>query len=438
MQTLIGLAAIGLLVFMNAFFVAAEFAFVGSRRTRIAQLAEAGSNSARAAQRAINQLDSYIAATQLGITLASLALGWIGEPAVSHLFEPVIGAIFPAEAAETIGRSISIALSFALVTMLHIVLGELAPKAIALQRPEATAMLVARPTSWFYWLFRPVIYVMNRIGNAVVRMMGFEPASDHSRVHSAEELEMLVHSSTEAGILQHSEEQLLRRVFDFSDIRVEEIMQPRIAVDAIPVDITLPELLEKIRAQHHTRYPVYEEEIDRVIGLLHTKDLFRAVEIDDTLRVTAEGFDLQTIVRPPQFVPATLGLDRVLELMRRTRTHLVIVADEYGGMAGIVTMEDIVEQIVGDVQDEFDTGMALIQPAGEASSVDGQIGMTELIARFGEPDRPFESLTLGGYIAEALDRIPRTGDSIPFGEYQMLVEAMEGHRVARVRFTRRK
>ena len=215
-------------------------------------------------------------------------------------------------------------------------------------------------------------------------------------------------------------------------------MQPRIAVDAIPVDITLPELLEKIRAQHHTRYPVYEEEIDRVIGLLHTKDLFRAVEIDDTLRVTAEGFDLQTIVRPPQFVPATLGLDRVLELMRRTRTHLVIVADEYGGMAGIVTMEDIVEQIVGDVQDEFDTGMALIQPAGEASSVDGQIGMTELIARFGEPDRPFESLTLGGYIAEALDRIPRTGDSIPFGEYQMLVEAMEGHRVARVRFTRRK
>lgn len=438
MQTVIGLVAIALLVFMNAFFVAAEFAFVGSRRTRIAQLAESGSGSARAAQRAIAHLDSYIAATQLGITLASLALGWIGEPAISHIFEPLILAVFPAEAAETVGRSISIALSFALVTMLHIVLGELAPKAIALQRPEATAMIVARPTSWFFWLFRPVIFVMNRIGNAVVRMMGFEPASDHSRVHSAEELAMLVHSSTEAGMLQHSEEQLLRRVFDFSDIHVQEIMQPRVAVDAIPVDIPLAELLEKVREQHHTRYPVYEDEIDRVIGLLHTKDLFRALQIDEMLRPSAARFDLRAILRPPQFVPATLGLDRVLELMRRTHTHLVIVADEYGGMAGIVTMEDIVEQIVGDLQDEFDTEVALIQSAGETASVDGQIGMTELIARFGEPGRPFESLTLGGYIAEVLDRIPHTGDSIPFGEYQLLVEAMQGHRVARVRFTHRR
>src|SRR5215216_1601150 len=210
METLLGLLAVFALVFMNGFFVAAEFSFVGARRTRIAQLAQEGNAGARAAQGALQHLDRYIAATQLGITLASLGLGWLGEPAVAHLFEPLFERFLPENVAITLGHTISVVIAFSLVTMLHIVLGELAPKSIALQRPEDVAILVARPTIVFHNIFNPVIRLMNGIGNAVVGLLGFEPAGEHTAVHSPEELEMLVHSSREAGLLQESEEVLLR------------------------------------------------------------------------------------------------------------------------------------------------------------------------------------------------------------------------------------
>src|SRR5882724_2449509 len=237
MNTFLGVLSVFLLVATNGFFVAAEFALVGSRRTRITQLASEGSRAAKVAQTAMDHLDSYIAATQLGITLASLGLGWVGEPAVGHLIEPLLDHLIPKESVATVGSAISFAIAFSLVTLLHIVMGELVPKSIALQRPEATALVVVRPVRWFLRLFRPVIRLMNGLGNGIVHLLGFEPSGEHSSVHSAEELEMLVHSSREAGLLQESEEVLLRRVFDFSDITVEEIMQPRVEVDAVDVDI---------------------------------------------------------------------------------------------------------------------------------------------------------------------------------------------------------
>ncbi len=432
MESLIGIAAIFLFVFVNGFFVAAEFAFVGARRTRIAQLAAEGNVNAIAAEKAIGHLDNYIAATQLGITLASLALGWLGEPAIAHLLEPLLGSILPGSAAETLSRTISVVIAFSLVTTLHIVLGELAPKAIALQRPEATALVVARPTIWFYVLFRPIIRLMNAIGNAVVRSLGFEPAGEHAHVHSAEELEMLVHSSTEAGILQQSEEQLLRRIFDFSDIHVEEIMQPRVDIDAFPIRVHIPELVKQVREQHHTRYPVYKEEIDRVVGILHTKDLFGALVMNPALLTQGEPFDLSAIIRKPLFVPESSSLDKVMDLMRRSKTHLVIVEDEYGGTAGIVTLEDILEQIVGDVQDEFDIDED-IQTDGSDILMDGSMSMNEFIDLYGDPDREYESITIGGYIAETLDRIPVVGDAIKFGSYTLRVAVMDGLRVERVK-----
>jgi CBS domain containing-hemolysin-like protein len=438
MDSILGLLAVFLLVFMNGFFVAAEFSLVGARRTRIAQMAAEGSAGAKSAQNAIHHLDSYIAATQLGITLASLGLGWIGEPAVGHLIEPIFHAILPEASAETVGRSISIAIAFAIVTMLHIVLGELAPKTIALQRPESTSVLVARPTTWFLNIFRPVIYVMNSIGNAVVRLLGFEPVAGHSAVHTAEELEMLVQSSREAGVLQESEEILLRRVFDFSDIYVEEIMQPRVEVDAIALDMPLAEMLELIAARHHSRFPVYRESMDNVVGVLLVKDLLDALVQQPQLLADRNAvFQLQPILREPLFVPGTLTVDKLLEKMQQTKTHLAIVIDEYGGMAGVATMEDIIEQLVGEVQDEFDVETSPIEDEGDVAVVDGLVSMTEATDRFGDPGGEPLSTTIGGYVAERLGRIPATGDKVTFSGYDLCVEEMDGMRVAKVRFVRR-
>lgn len=439
METLLGLIAVLLLVGANGFFVAAEFSLVGARRTRITQLAEEGNASAKSAQNAIEHLDSYIAATQLGITLASLALGWIGEPAVAHLFEPLFHALLPAELVETVSHTLSVVIAFSIVTLLHIVMGELVPKSIALQRPEATSLVIARPVTWFLAIFRPIIYLMNSIGNSIVRMLGFQPAGEHASVHSAEELEMLVQSSREAGLLEESEEVLLRRVFDFGDISVQEIMQPRVEVDAIPLDAPLTEILQLVVDNHHSRYPVYEDSIDNVVGLLMTKDLLDVIIRQPELLTNSDKtFDFKRILRKPLFVPGTLEVDILLERMQETKSHLAVVIDEYGGMAGVATMEDIIEQLVGEVQDEFDDEEDdPILTEGNQIVVDGLVSLNEIIDRFGDPGGEPESTTVGGYVAEKLNRIPVKGDTIPFGDYDVRVQVMEGMRVSKVRFIRR-
>lgn len=439
MDSILGLLAVAALVFTNGFFVAAEFSLVGARRTRITQLAAEGSAAAKIVERAIEHLDSYIAATQLGITLSSLALGWIGEPAVAHLFEPILEALLPESMRETVTKTISIALSFALVTLLHIVMGELVPKSIALQRPEATTLVVARPVTWFLALFRPVIWLMNGIGNRIVRALGFEAASEHSSVHSAEELEMLVHSSRQAGYLQESEETLLRRAFDFSDIEVQEVMQPRVEVDAIDADAPLGEMLAIIAANHHSRYPVYRDSIDNVVGLLMTKDLLdRVIARPEMLAQRDAPCDLTDILRKPLFVPESLSVDRLLRRMQESKIHLAVVLDEYGGMAGVATMEDVIEQLVGDLRDEFDPDAEPAHPDGDGSVVDGLTSLSEVAERFGDLKTEAESTTLGGYVAERLNRIPSVGDRVGYGDYELQVVAMDGMRVARVRFERRR
>ncbi|MEZ4670270.1 MAG: hemolysin family protein [Anaerolineae bacterium] len=438
MNSLVGVLSVFVLVAANGFFVAAEFALVGARRTRIAQLAQEGNSAAKIAQKAVEHLDSYIAATQLGITLSSLGLGWVGEPAVGHLIEPVLHAILPEAAVETVVAPLSFAIAFSLVTLLHIVLGELVPKSIALQRPEGTSLIVIRPVTWFLLLFRPVIHLMNGVGNSIVRMLGFRTAEGHSAVHSAEELEMLVQSSREAGLLQQSEEDLLRRVFDFSDITVEEIMQPRVNVDALDMEAPLSESLDTITANHHSRYPVYQESIDKVIGILLVKDLLDHIILKpDILSQRNQPFDFKPLLRDPLFVPQTLGVDKLLERMQENAIHLAVVIDEYGGMAGLATMEDIIEQLVGDVQDEFDEEeVEAIHAEGNETVVDGLVSLNEVSERFGDPGGEPESTTIGGYVAEILDRIPEINDSIPFNDYDVFVEAMEGMRVARVRFVK--
>ena len=435
MNTVLGLLAVFALVFMNGFFVSAEFAFVGSRRTRIAQMAQEGSAGAKAAQAAMNHLDQYIAATQLGITLASLGLGWIGEPAVASVFEPLFERFLPEATALTVGHTISVVIAFALVTMLHIVLGELAPKSIALQRPEDVAVIVSRPTILFHDVFKLVINLMNSVGNTVVRLLGFEPASEAHQVHSPEELEMLVHSSREAGLLQESEEVLLRRVFDFSDIPVVEIMQPRVEVDAVNVSIPLPDLLQQMATLNHSRYPVYEEHIDNVIGVLNVKDVFDLLIRKPALVSDPNAsFDLRKLLRTPLYVPETLAVDKLLDEMRTQKTHLAIVIDEYGGMAGLATMEDILEELVGEVSDEFDVEPRDAVEDANPYLIDGLTSMTDVIERFGDPGGEVDSASIGGYVAERLERIPEVGDTLQFAKYALTVEEMDGMRVARVRF----
>jgi CBS domain containing-hemolysin-like protein len=431
MDAILGILAVFALVFINGFFVAAEFSLVGARRTRITQLAEEGNAGAKSAENAINSLDSYIAATQLGITLASLGLGWIGEPAVAHVIEPIFEKILPESAIE----AVSVAIGFSFVTTLHIVLGELAPKSIALQRPEGTAIIISRPTTIFLRLFRPVIWIMNHVGNSVVRLIGFEPAGGHAQVHSAEELEMLVRSSREAGYLQESEEKLLRRVFDFADIHVEEVMQPRVDIEGIALDTPTPELLKQISTRHHSRFPIYQNSIDQIVGFLHIKDIFDAlVENPDIMADGSQILNLQTLLRKPLYVPGAVTVDILLEKMRLTRTHFAVVIDEYGGVAGIITMEDIFEELVGEVQDEFDEENSPIVESKDTTIVDGQVSVSEIIDRFGDPETPYISTTIGGYIAENLSRIPKVGDSVHFGRYTVYVKEMADMRVAKVQF----
>jgi putative hemolysin len=437
MSTLLGIVAVFALIFANGFFVAAEFSLVGARRTRITQLAEEGHTGARYAQDAILHLDSYIAATQLGITLSSLALGWIGEPAIAHVFDPLFELILPHNVIESAGHTISVVIAFTIVTMLHIVLGELAPKSIALQRPEGTSIIVARPTSYFLRLFRPVISLMNAAGNMIVRLLGFQAVGGHASVHSAEELEMLVKSSREAGLLQESEEKLLRRVFDFSDISVQEIMQPRVEVQAIAFKTPLSRLLQFINENHHSRYPVYRESIDDVAGILHLKDLLDILIEQPQLATDPEAvFDLSKILREPLFVPNTLRVDKLLELMQKHHNHLAVVVDEYGGMAGVATMEDIFEELVGDVQDEFDIEAEANLSNADVTVLDGLTSLNEISDRFGELEDEPQSTTIGGYIIEKLGRIPKLNDNIQFNGYMVKVEELDGMRVSKVRFVR--
>ncbi len=434
MDTAAGLIAVFLLVLTNGFFVAAEFGLVGARKTRITQLADQGNPNAKAAQVAIRRLDSSIAATQLGITLASLALGWIGEPAISHLFEPVLEKVLPHEMMETVGFAIASIFSFALVTMLHIVIGELAPKAIALQQPESAAMFTARPLNIFLRVFHPIIRLMNWMGNSVVHLIGFQAASEHAQAHSAEEIVMLAHTSTEAGILEEKEEEMLRRIFVFDEIQLQEVMQPRVEIEALDADMTLDEMVDFAATHHRSRYPVYEQNIDHIVAVIHTKDLFQIVLHSQNTELLTEAERARQLFRQPLFMPATLGIDHALEKMQRTKTHIAIVVNEYGGVAGLVTLEDIIEQIIGDVQDEFDREENPVSAAGLEWAIDGMMPISQLEGRFGLPEGEFSSLTVGGYVAEYLDRIAEVGDQVPFGSYTVTVTDMDGKRVTRVRF----
>jgi CBS domain containing-hemolysin-like protein len=417
----LGLLAIMALVFANGFFVAAEFALVTVRKTRIDQMIAEGHRGARTVRRALNDPDSYIAATQLGITMASLALGWIGEPALAKVFEPVF-SLFGSRLAVGMAHTLSVVVSFSIITALHIVLGELAPKTVALQQSERVSLLVAKPTELFMRVFWPFISMLNGLGNMVVRSFGLKPPSGHSLVHSEEELKMLVTASQEAGVLEEEEEQMLHRVFAFSDLSAGQVMVPRTEMVALSIDAPITEIAEVAARDGHARLPVYRKSIDDVVGILSITDLFQLV---------ASGrppADLSSLIREAMTVPETMAADDVLSEMHERGSGIAIVIDEFGGTAGLVTFAGLMERIVGGPRG----GSRITVLADGSALIDGLTLVADVNSQFGLHIDGESYNTLGGYVLGRLGRRARVGDRFEIEGRTVRVEALDGLRVARV------
>jgi CBS domain containing-hemolysin-like protein len=413
------------LVLLNAFFVASEFALVGSRASKLAEMASRGDRLARLAQDAVAHLDRSLSATQLGITIASLALGWIGEPAVAALVDGILtllGIHAPSAATHT---AAGITVAFALITFLHVVYGELAPKSLALVMPERLSGLVALPLMLFSKLMTPFIAVLNGTANASLRLFGIRPVSELRVVHSPEELRLLVMQARAHGALGESDSAMLAGVFDFHEKSARDVMRPRTEVVALPFEASQEEVWEVIRRERYSRYPVYQESLDDVVGVFLAKDLW--------LYEGSEPFELRRFVREAMYVPATRPAERVLDDLRKSRAQMAVVLDEYGGTAGIVTMEDLIEEVVGDITDEYD------QLAREAVEVEGSLelaGMMSLVdARSDYHLRIPQGdwTTLGGFVFGKLGRLPRIGDRVAIPGAMLEVVAVSGKRVAAVR-----
>ncbi|QEL19620.1 hemolysin family protein [Limnoglobus roseus] len=345
--TVLSLLSVPALVALNGFFVAAEFALVGVRKTRVEEMVRQGVPRAGAVREAVGHLDRYIAATQLGITLASIALGWLGEPALSRVVEPVLAIGLPAEWAGPMAHTVAVAIAFGLITFLHVVFGELIPKTLALQSPDRTSLWVAAPLVVFARLARPAIAAMNGVGNAILRRTGHEPAGGEAMLHSVEELGLLIEQTEEAGVLSHQQAEFVRKVFTLSGKRVGDCLVPRERVAGLALGTRPDQVLEIVRRGAHTRMPVYAGDLDNVVGVVNTKDLFYLFSLKGIVV-------LEDALYPPLFLKPEDNVADALELFRRERRPLAVVRDAAGKTVGLITMEDVLEQIVGEMEDEHD------------------------------------------------------------------------------------
>ena len=417
-----------LLVLANGFFVAAEFAFVSARRSRLQQMADAGDRRARLAQGVLSDLDRTIAGTQLGITLASLALGWIGEPAVATLIDGALRRFGIEAGAGVVHSTAAVITGFVVITYLHMVLGELIPKSLALRAPESLARWMAAPLIVFSKLTAPVVWLIGQSSAGILRLAGVRDPRGMQHVHSPEELRLIVMQARAQGTLDESDSAMLAGVFDFHEKKARDIMRPRTNVVGIPLEASEDEVWALVRRERYSRYPVYRETLDDVVGVLLAKDLF--------LRDDTTPFSLEAMMRAPLLIPETRQAERLLEDLRRTRAHLAVVLDEYGGTAGIVTMEDLVEEVVGDIADEYDAATresleldGVLELAGSLSLVDARSDH-----RLAIPEG--EWTTVGGYTFSTLGRLPRVGDRVPMPGGELEVVAMDARRVAAVRVHR--
>jgi len=419
------LAMVFLLVLANAFFVAAEFALVAVRRSKIDQMAAEGDRSALIVQKALVNLDRYISATQLGITLASLALGWIGEPALAVLVDRMLGLVGIDPAPGVVHSAAAIAVAFAIITFLHIVLGELAPKSVALSRAEAVSRVIVRPLMVFSRIMSPFISGLNGTANRLLKWFKIEPVSESGHVHSADELRLLVMQARAHGTLNETDTAMLAGVFDFHNKKAHDVMRPRTEMVAIAEDVDLEELGQILRTERYSRYPVYRETADDIVGVFLAKDYW--------LSEDPGAFVLRDHLREALFVPATRAAERVLDDLRKTRAHLAVVLDEYGGTAGIVTMEDLVEEVVGDIADEYDLYSRDAMLTDGVLELVGSMSLVDVRSDHRLTIPEGEWTTLGGYVFAMLGRLPKVGDRASYPGGELEVVAMDGRRVAGVR-----
>ncbi|HYG79074.1 MAG TPA: hemolysin family protein [Pyrinomonadaceae bacterium] len=416
------------LVVANGFFVASEFALVGVRRSRIETLSAGGDRRARRLLGLLDNLNAYISATQLGITMASLALGWIGEPVIAHMLEaPLKGYV-----SEAALHTISFAVAFTLITFLHIVFGELAPKTLALERAERVALAVSWPLHAFYKIFQWPIRLLDWAGTRTVRLFGLHPSHDHASVYTEEELRGLLEVSRRSGQLEEEDQRLINRVFDFNDAEVREAMVPRTNVEALPVTATLDEVKSAFRRLGYSRLPIYRERLDDAVGVLFRRDIEPFLE-----DATRDGFDLEKLVHQPLFVPATARLGSALQLMQSARSHLAFVIDEHGGLEGIVTLEDLLEEIVGEINDEYDeeTRSQCVEQADGAFLLDGMLAVRDANRRFdlGLPEDGGYT-TLAGFLMARAGRVLKAGDEVEHEGARFRIERVDRRRVRWVRF----
>lgn len=419
------LTIILLLLFANAFFVASEFALVSVRRTRINQLSNEGNKTATLTIEALGELDKYIAATQLGITIASIGLGWVGEATLAKIIQPIFE--FLPFASQTIAtHSLAVAIAFALVTFMHVVIGELMPKSIALQFPERTALTITRPLVFVAKILAPFIFLLNGFGNFMLKLINISPAKHHHNVHSEEEIEMIIDESQKGGILNETESFLLKNTLKFTDLNAKQIMIPRCNVIAIPIDIEIDELTKLILENQYTRYPVYEENIDNICGILHVKDLY-------SCKMKNQEFHIREILRQPLLVPETSTTDTLLKDFKNNKTEIAIVIDEFGGMSGIISLEDVLEEIFGDVQDEFDEEENDFKKiADDKYIVNGLYRVDEFFEYFNLSIEEEEVETIGGYVQKLLCRLAKVNDEVTIDNIQIKVIELKGRRIRKI------
>ena len=415
-----------LLVAANGFFVAAEFALVSVRRSRVASLAESGDARAVKLLVLLDNLNSYISATQLGITMASLALGWIGEPALSKLLEiPLHGLV-----SNAVRHTIAFVGAFTVITFLHIVLGELAPKTLALDRAERVALAVALPMQLFHTLFSWPIRVLDFAGRNTIRLLGFRCSDEHASIYTVDELRQIISTSHSNGALEAGEKQLLHRIFEFSDSEVQAVMTPRSAVTALPLSASLAETVEMFNTFGYSRIPVFKDQIDDIIGIVVRRDLEPFLSQTDM-----PYFSLGSLIHTPHFIPANAQLSTALKLMQTTRTHMIFVVDEYGGFEGIITLEDLLEEIVGEIDDEFDdvSPDQCIEDT-DGYLLDGMLTVREVNLRLNlnlPEDAPYT--TIAGFLLAQSGRLLQQGESVQFDTARFVVESVDRKRIGRVR-----
>lgn len=423
MLDLVGILAVLFLVAANGFFVAAEFSLVSVRRSRVTELVATGRMNATALKVAVDNLDANLAATQLGITISSLALGWVGEPALAHLIEPLLQRL-PGSIATASSHAIAIALSFIIITALHIVLGELAPKSLALQRSEGTALWVVRPLGLFLFLLKPAILFLNGLGNLVLRLCGLRPGAGEGSLHSAEELKLLIQASQEAGIIETGQQEVVARVLSIGDRRISDIMTPRRDVDWIDPDDDVEETLRIIRECRHEQLLVGRGGIDEPLGMVLKKDLLDQV-------LDGASIDPMAVIRAPVVLHEGARIFRALEQFKRAPVRLALVINEFGGLEGIITQTDILEALAGDLPNAEDEEPDLVERKDGSLLIDGMMPAHEAFERLGfrldAVDGDFH--TIAGFALMQLQRLPEAGDAFAYEGWRFEVVDMDGRRI---------